>query len=72
MAVQVALLSLIQKHDPNGNLQTLILECCAPPLVPNPTVMWRCAASARFLHEMVQQVHSKGQRSSMLNVLCAA
>ena len=58
--MQVALLSLIQKHDPNGNLQTLILECCAPPLVPNPTVMWRCAASARFLHEMVQQVALEG------------
>ena len=40
-------------------VQALILELCAPPLIPTPAVLWRCAGSARFLRGLVRQVHSR-------------
>ena len=63
--MQAGLLDMIQREDPNGNLMDLILELCAPPLVPTPAVLHRCAASSRFLRELVQQVRSRRELTSL-------
>ena len=62
MAVQrCRLLHRIMEYDANNDLFLLILAYVLPPLSPNPAVIWRCAASARFLREMVQQVQGTAQ-----------
>tara|TARA_R110001592_G_scaffold214763_1_gene467761 strand:+ start:50 stop:343 length:294 start_codon:yes stop_codon:yes gene_type:complete len=57
--VQDGLLTKLHSQDPDGDLLALVLERCAPPFEPTPAVLWRCAASARFLVEHVQQVRSR-------------
>ena len=65
MAVQrCRLLHRIKKHDANGHVFALILAYVLPPLSPNPAVLRRCAASARFLREMVQQVQGTAQMNA--------
>ena len=61
-AAQEGLLNRIQREDANGNLLSLVLELCAPPMMPTPAVLRRCAASARFLRELVQQVRSRHRK----------
>ena len=42
-------------HKEAKDYRRLILQHCAPPVVANPGVLHRCAASARFVWEWVQE-----------------
>eukprot|EP00656_Telonema_subtile_P057071 TRINITY_DN9300_c0_g1_i1.p2 TRINITY_DN9300_c0_g1~~TRINITY_DN9300_c0_g1_i1.p2 ORF type:complete len:140 (+),score=28.72 TRINITY_DN9300_c0_g1_i1:200-619(+) len=50
--------STLREHDDGGHLLQHTLKHCAPPFMANPALMWRCAASARFLREAVYEMES--------------
>jgi hypothetical protein len=62
LRVQEAAQPFIRLHreDATGDVLCVLLKHCAPPRLPTPAVLWRCACSARFLREAVSEVSGLG------------
>ena len=50
----------LQQEDVTGDVLCVLLKRCAPPHVPTPDVLWRCACIARFMREAVREVSRLG------------
>ena len=58
MQAEMTLLTGLLEANPGGDLLELVLRWCAPPMVRNPGVLHRIAASAGWLWERVEEVRT--------------